>query len=973
LTFEGFADSEACYDALEKAADASSVDRRISPDEYALFVREYGPKGFLTGVETFADLPLVLQSNFQLLACLCRNEDDDNTCCVGANAGLETAGAFANENPTDAQSSYLFIICSQTGISIDRVLDSHPPSSSPSLSPMENVPTKEPTTPSPPVDVTVKYLIAVVGDPNQAPPFQADYKELLVGAMDALAPEVLQEIRRQRRLGRRLRSVQSTDIDDFEEVGKYLPRESRLPARTSLISPHTFHVFVECPSGTAAGRCEEVTASIVLRFQPDEQDTDQVTEDFEDDLVDAIADGKLQDELDLIDPDAPIFILDSVSRGIVGNVPDSVDDGEGISSGGVVGVVIGSIAIFGLFVALLVTRRKPEKESHDDLKPAPQELDLAEDDNDTAMAQATLGATTPDYGKQEDKLVDADEMSNPGSHASSSNAGSSGWSSSAGVSSLNTGSVGDALEVHEPAPMGPAGIGTTLAAMSAQSKAQLDSSTPEPDISRADLDSAIEAGDWAAVGATAALLAAASDSQSYSSASQTRSASQSGAMSQSHGGSTVSSLDAARAAELDHLVDAGDWEGVVLAAAKFEATGGSKSSVASGSNSQSDSRNSRTLESGSLGSSSPSKAQKRQELRAVVEDLVRRVVPEEIQNVDEMMLQFRGREEELVETLRTMQERAVAQKARQGAQKSAKIQAKMSVAQARGVDAQETDEGSKGGSSKGSKTGSKGSKGSVKRLKPDSGGFPNVASKSLGSGHMASQPRASAKTLGTGQVEGAAIATSLGTGTIQATKPSERERKQSALEQAIEAGDWEAVGEAAAMLSDRSVATASSADTDEINRLADGISSHGSSIDGSRGNMSDRVQELDDLIDRGDWTGVVQAASASTYHKANEPTRSKSKIAKEKKEEDEEVRRQRRLKHLQAEEDALAQAEIWMAIAEQSKNDNQDRGASEAADWAISRSLNALVQAEQSGTLQDSLSAGTSQPKDDDDDEELEV
>jgi hypothetical protein len=234
---------------------------------------------------------------------------------------------------------------------------------------------------------------------------------------------------------------------------------------------------------------------------------------------------------------------------------------------------------------------------------------------------------------------------------------------------------------------------------------------------------------------------------------------------------------------------------------------------------------------------------------------------------------------------------------------------------------------------------------------------------------MASQPRANAKTLGTGQVEGAAIAKSLGTGTIQATnQSSERERKQSALEQAIEAGDWEAVGEAAAMLSDRSVATASSADTEEINRLADGISSHGSSDGG--GNMSDRVQELDDLIDRGDWTGVVEAASASAYNKTE-----KDKSAKQKKEEDEEARRQRRLKHLQEEEDALAQAEIWMAIAEQSKNDNetQDRGASEAADWAISRSLNALVQAEQSGTLQDASSAGASQPKDDDEDEELEV
>ena len=80
-------------------------------------------------------------------------------------------------------------------------------------------------------------------------------------------------------------------------------------------------------------------------------------------------------------------------------------------------------------------------------------------------------------------------------------------------------------------------------------------------------------------------------------------------------------------------------------------------------------------------SESPSKQQKRAEIRAEVEALVRRVVPEEIDNVDEMMLQFKGREEELVETLRTMQERAVAQKARVQGQKAAKREARNIVQQ----------------------------------------------------------------------------------------------------------------------------------------------------------------------------------------------------------------------------------------------------------------------------------------------------
>ena len=40
--------------------------------------------------------------------------------------------------------------------------------------------------------------------------------------------------------------------------------------------------------------------------------------------------------------------------------------------------------------------------------------------------------------------------------------------------------------------------------------------------------------------------------------------------------------------------------------------------------------------------------------------MVRRVVPDEIDNVDEMMKQFNGREDEMIETLRTMQERSIA-------------------------------------------------------------------------------------------------------------------------------------------------------------------------------------------------------------------------------------------------------------------------------------------------------------------------
>merc|ERR1712038_2204853 len=46
-------------------------------------------------------------------------------------------------------------------------------------------------------------------------------------------------------------------------------------------------------------------------------------------------------------------------------------------------------------------------------------------------------------------------------------------------------------------------------------------------------------------------------------------------------------------------------------------------------------------------------------IREEIEELVRRIIPDEIDNVDEMMNQFQGREEELVQTLQTMLERRV--------------------------------------------------------------------------------------------------------------------------------------------------------------------------------------------------------------------------------------------------------------------------------------------------------------------------
>ena len=67
---------------------------------------------------------------------------------------------------------------------------------------------------------------------------------------------------------------------------------------------------------------------------------------------------------------------------------------------------------------------------------------------------------------------------------------------------------------------------------------------------------------------------------------------------------------------------------------------------------------------------------KKSEIKSEVEAMVRRVVPDEIDNVDEMMKQFKGREDEMIETLRTIQERSIAWRARIDMHKSAKREAR---------------------------------------------------------------------------------------------------------------------------------------------------------------------------------------------------------------------------------------------------------------------------------------------------------
>lgn len=453
------------------------------------------------------------------------------------------------------------------------------------------------------------------------------------------------------------------------------------------------------------------------------------------------------------------------------------------------------------------------------------------------------------------------------------------------------------------------------------------------DVSRDALEKQIEAADWAAVGATAALLA--SDSRSIAGSESSGLSSAEGSASSSGLSSGLSSAlsgtsrDRARAAELDRLVDTGDWDGVVLTAAKFEAesdrddrTDGSASGKSSYKSAAD--RSFANLSVGSPSVSTNVSDVKRSEMRAEVESLVRRVVPEEIENVDEMMLQFQGREEELVETLRTMQERSIAARQREASRRNAKREAKKLAKEAKKANS------SASSLSLPPRSKPSTSRGAQSPVKPEP-----VPEKVANTSDVMSIP------------------------SKDDSNTSESTGQRLALDAAIAAGDWEAVGRTAEELGDAgdsSVGTSdfeSATSTNELNSSA--YLSTASTPDAAR------AAELKDLIEDKNWSGVVAAASrystAGAKSKDNpgstiDDHRSKSsgstsgwkipflsgrrKAATDETTEDS----GRDKKNKKEEEEARAQGEIWSSIAEQSRAKGSTAiGASDAADWAISRSL----------------------------------
>lgn len=635
-----------------------------------------------------------------------------------------------------------------------------------------------------------------------------------------------------------------------------------------------------------------------------------------------------------------------------------------------------------------------------------------------------------------------------------SSAGSSGWDSSDGDSSVDTGSVdsydpttintgdlasstegggsssfpgssttGDSMTLEEQYKMNPAvnpvvQPGVTMLPIVAEGENENSTHvTPTSDGSPAsngsngrrhdeaplggDIQEAIEKGDWVAVGATAAILASDSSSDGNSSTlddNATRDDATRDSTSNPSGGSGMMSVDSeavseddVRAAEIDQLVESGNWDGVVAVAARYadeadeaddqlgrlptkreETTAGSNQGSSTGiPSSKSGSGNSSSLTApsvvgsrdGSGGSVSVETAdassvysnttredsmmshstysdqtytsmddttvedgastisdshtppdssnthsssitsdyvsgsggaitssmvsavstvdqQDKQQMilyRAEVEALVRRVVPDEIDNVDDIMVQFSGREEELIETLRSMQEKSIAQRARAAVQRSAKKEAGRTGSTrdfndessedlgqsvtTDGGQSMTTDGGQTIGtdvrsgytesvSSRGSRT--RGDSNTEQHSRDDdndsyssSGYSRSDSGRSSVSSYSSGSSRAGSSRSDASGTEYSESQMGHSLGIISVTKSVGSDidivKTSPGLADAIDASDWRAVGDVSDQLQ------------------GDGKSS--SQPSGMTSMSKDTCDELDDMIDDGNWSGIIDAAS----------------------------------------------------------------------------------------------------------------
>jgi len=533
----------------------------------------------------------------------------------------------------------------------------------------------------------------------------------LIGAMDIVAAETAAEVEGLPVVGES--SSSSSNLRRKLVLGQERQRR-RLEVRVQLPTGIERIESIgplgnsDCPNDldSETSRCQIVDAEVRLAVT-NEHDNQETIDLYRETLEANIQKGRLIEALSLVEPDSPVTIATGEGNGddingAGGDRSISVEpDTLGLGTGSIIGIALAAIVICvgSVFLQRQAVRQQEDRRAQYAAMIEPvQDGDLGENASEsdssekgyampflqfqqqegdgepkvTTQQQQQLGApeTTATSPTKASSPSKKDGISDGNDSEDVSYENSSGWSDnySESMGSVDTGEIDSSPEKSKgPDISGDVPVSERLGEMEA----------------------AMKAGDWSSVGASAALLAATQDDRVSSPGGSTNSLLKGGSMDETK-------MDQETAEQFEQMINAGDWEGVIQAAAKLEANksldvsgenydeedGTGESPTSSGA-SNPGSEGGGTANSGGDDSGpypedhrslSPSADEgPSEETRAEVIELVNKVVPEESENIDEMLAQFKGREHELLETLRTMQERDIALKAKRAAEQQTKL------------------------------------------------------------------------------------------------------------------------------------------------------------------------------------------------------------------------------------------------------------------------------------------------------------
>ncbi|KAL7537851.1 hypothetical protein ACHAXR_012516, partial [Thalassiosira sp. AJA248-18] len=551
-TYDPSNPSATCHATLHESDE--NGDGILQNYEYINFIADLSEGDF--DVRNYIDLPFSLKINFNYLSCLCRyhriRENGGDNCCKGPEAGIIISGTKPDEEPTGGQEAFLQIVCrdTQESIEFERAMA---------------VSTSGPPTPAAAVNFPSM-------SPNLAPATNAP--NLPDTTTAPTFPDPITIPTNPQATGS---PTPAADVD-FLFLSPNLA-----PATIAPTSPFQPETISPSSATTPIATSKPTTVQTAGMPIPAQAPT----------AIPTLAQTQFTTLPSFLESDGGKASTPSPYADIpVGSAenPD-VDRGPGgdtrnpqsqsISQGAVAAIVLA--AMFAICVSLycLISNRKRDKDdlssvSYVDLEAHwYEEKTEFQDENALQSIYAPMNSVAPEVESMNE---------HKGQNSSSS--------------SLTSSNGGDNIAIiHSPPTVHSSHSDT-------QRGARL--------VTREDLNAAIEAGDYAAVGALAAQLADSPQSQADSSLSEldiqltARLLTDSTESFDSSGISTDNSTSA-----LYKMAEKGNWEGVVLAAAQLE--GGLEDSTGRASLS-SESQGHRQID----------------ETKAEVEALIRRIVPEEI-------------------------------------------------------------------------------------------------------------------------------------------------------------------------------------------------------------------------------------------------------------------------------------------------------------------------------------------------------